>query len=454
MSISANQTSLKQGLLNVLNNNSIKEKPINKDYSFILHANEFDYELKYVDTFQINRDYISNLGDFIYVNVKIPLGDFIHYIYPALTSLEMTIKVRTYVDGKEKIKKIDKFRVIVNNDLLKKYRTSYVDRIDHQTLNNSSIEEIQFTLIDRSLEALRVKTTQGTLKNKKVEDIIRGILVNEINKVKIEGKACIDGIDIHPSNNLVPLPQFVVGSGLHVLNVPTYLQEKISGVYSSGLGTYIQKYNDKKFIFVYPLYDTDRWDKELGDRLQIYSLPERDLPIVELTYNKKEKTLYILTTGNKEFMNSLDTSLVSKGAGIRAAKSESIITKPIVITSQGPVAVRDKLNYNVAGKALDDYNTYVNTLSKGSVSNPFKNYSDILKEMSNTLLLNWQNADIEQIYPGMPVSVSYIKSDKVVNIKGIVGGVHFSVMRVGNTYTNSQFNTSAKLMIITGELPK
>lgn len=453
MSVSSFNTSFKQSILSVFSGGDSSINNLQKDYSFVLHANEFDYTLNYVDTLQIHKNYMTNLGDYIYVNVKIPLGDFINKIYPALTSLEMTIRVRSFVDNKEKIVKLDRFRVIVDSELLKKYRTSYVERIDKETLNTASMETIHFTLIDRTLEALRIKTTQGVITGKKPEDIIRGILLGEANKVKIEGKKALDGVDIYKPDNDDIIPQFVAGSGIKVLSVPTFIQEKLSGVYNSDIGTYIQKYKDKKYIFVYPLYKTERWDDDKGDKLVVYSLPERDLPIVEITSKFKENTLYIITTGNKQYSSNMDTDLVSDGAGFRVAKAETMMGKPVQMTEDGPVAVRDRVNFNVVTKEMDDKVNYARALPVSSVSNPMKYYSDTLKSVANNVTVEWQSADISQIYPGMPVKFYYLKDGKPVSIKGCVTGVHFSIMRNGNIYTTSQFNTTAKLSLTLGGLP-
>lgn len=421
----------------------------NKNYSFWLHTDELDIRLDTVVRFDITRNYVENLADDISVEFTMPLGDFILDLYPKLTNLEFSLYETVTIDKESKIRLYDRYRAVIHDDLLKKYRTNYTERYDRETLNHTGLETITMALLDRAYEALRIKTVQGVIRDKPPEDIIAAMLLNEADKILIDGNPAIDDIDVVPPSITDKIKHLVIPSGTQILRLPTLIQNKFYGVYTEGLGTYVQRFGENKYIFVYPLYDMNRYDKEAGEKLVICSLPENDYPLIDSTWLTKETITYIVATGNKDYTSNVDTPFVSGGVGIRGAKAEAYMGKPVEVREDGPKAHRTKLNYNVAHKELKDKITHVSTVSNGPISNPLKHYSHILSQDVNTVTLNWNNADIDVFYPCIPVTYNYLKGKKVVTVKGVAAGVHLSIQKAGNQHDKNVGYTVTAGVVLT-----
>lgn len=421
---------------------------VSKNYAFWLHTDELDIKLDTVIRLDITRNYVENLTDDISVEFTIPTGDFIYDIYPKLTNLEFSLYEIVTIDKEVKIRLYDRYRAVIHDNLLKKYRTNYTERYDRETLNHTGIETITMALVDRTYEALRVKTVQGVIRDKTPEDIIAAMILNEADKVLIDGNPIIDDIDIVPPSITNKIKHLIIPSGTQILKLPTLIQNKFYGVYTEGLGTYVQKFGENKYVFIYPLYDTNRYDDETGEKLVICSLPENDHPFIDATWLTKETITYIVATGGKDYTSNVDTPFVSDGVGIRGAKAEAFMGKPVEMTEAGPVARRVKLNYNVAHKELKDKITHVATVSSGPISNPLKHYSHILAQDVNTVTLSWNNADIDVFYPSIPITYNYLKGKKVVTVKGVAAGIHLSIQKAGNHHDkNVGYTTTAGVVL-------
>lgn len=124
----------------------------------------------------------------------------------------------------------------------------------------------QYTLkghVSREYEVLRTQYTDGTFRDRHCwTSLYIKEAIERSKEVKIEGKPLDLNIDIVKPNNDYVYDHVVVETGVKILDLPSYIQNKDYGIYNGNIGTYIQRYKDKLTIFVYPLFDKDRFNKE------------------------------------------------------------------------------------------------------------------------------------------------------------------------------------------------
>jgi len=442
-------TALWKDIQDIITSNS---NPVKFDYKAMLHTSREDIPIFKLISIDVIRDYYNNISDQINIELMMPMGDYMHRLYPNRNNLEMTIKkiqLKESDNTKEKNSNIrtDRFKVIFLPNDNKVYSSSELSSRDHDTLNAADVINVKLQLVNRSLEAIRIKTVQGIYRQVTQKQIIHSILVGESNKIIIDGKPSIDGIDIIEPDNKDIKKHIILPSGLRIVSMPTYLQEKMGGVYSTGIGTYLQKFNNKNIWYIYPLYNTSRFNDSLNKAI-IYSLPQNRYNGLDRTYKSSNNTLKIVVTSENKYIDSADLDYMNRGSGYRLSDARSFMKKPIEISEDGPVGRRTNLNHEVVALDRDDNLNYAPISSNRISSNPFQEYSLISARQMARIDLIWENADIDLIYPGMPCKFIFLHKDLPVELNGIIAFAHSYTTVQGNTVTNNVYKNKCIIVIM------
>jgi len=288
--------------------------------------------------------------------------------------------------------------------------------------------DVYLELVDRSLEPLRIKTTGGAFRNVTVKDVCTALLMSESNMVTIDGKPSVAGVDVVEPDNTDTLSNVVIPHGTRLTSIPTLLQQR-HGIYNRGIGTYFQNFNGKKMWFVYPVYDTERFDDK-GKKVIFYAVPQERFPQLDKSYTIDGDLLKIAVTAQKRYVDTAEVALMNAGSGYRMPDARSFMTKPVMLGEDGPKASRANLNHEVAVKERDDNLNFAPV--SGASSNPFQQRSAILSRSMAQIDLVWECSDVSLIYPGMPCKFMYLSRGKVISVKGTILFVHGLSSRVEN----------------------
>ena len=237
--------------------------PSNLEYSLMFHTPNEDYNVDNPTSMDILRDYNGNVIDYITLDITFPMGTFIYDIYPNRDHLEFTI-----VEFIENKPKSERFKAIVTNNNTGA-ETSVYSNMDKEELNKTTKVNITLQLIPLVYDALRTLTVSGVYNYSDVKTCMLSSFEISKSKFMINGA---DGKDIKMSivepNNNRQYRHIKIPPNVNVLDVPFYLQETDYGVYNANIGVYYQEFNNRvlkknnKFIWVYPLYEYTRFDKE------------------------------------------------------------------------------------------------------------------------------------------------------------------------------------------------
>lgn len=386
-----------------------KDKDISNDDNIYLHC------------LMINRDYESNIGDHIEAQISIPPGTFIEDVFPYLDNCEVTIRTKkqyTVPNGTArkafvstvKYKAIylkDKNKNIPNNKLYSK-----------TDMNQQLSVIITLQLMDKSVEAIRIKTAGGSFSISGVSGVkeaLRTVLSSEASKVFVENKPCLDFIQIEDPDNPGKLESLTMPSYSRVIEIPDYVQEKSVGVYSSGLGCYVQKCAMspgvvKTGMWLYPLYAVKR---AKADTFEVYC-PTIESNMTGLPGAIYKDNRYILLAYKPSVQaDDKEAGVMEHGSGFRSADASKMMTKPVKVTPRGPVFEREKLNTEVIYKERSDGINFA--VNKGTYFNNFALASSVMKSKLNFLVLQISNLDHDVIRPGVNLRVSTLILKPLVN---------------------------------------
>lgn len=417
------------------------------EYRVLLHTEKEDINVLKLTSIDIDRDYVNNIADRTVIQLTLPLGDYAKRLFPYRHNLEVTIKRLQLNDdsGTEDLKEkpyIEKFKAIFLPDDNPRVSASQYENMDLETLNKLDFVNLKLEIYNRSLEVLRVKTTSGVFKKATTFKVMEAVLVSESKKVTIDGKPAIDGVDIIESSNSETYSHITVPSFTKIVSLPTFLQEKMGGVYPEGIGTYFQVWEGKKMWFVYPLYNTSRFTSGKPN-LTIFSVPNFKLPGVNRTFKKEGLALNILATSSKDYKDDGEIGYMNEGVGFRMADARAFMTKPVEMTEEGPVGKRAYLNHEAAVKDREDALNYGPMTSQRISQNPYKEYAKLAFRSTARIDIVWENCKHELIYPGMPCKYVFLENDKMVELEGVVLHVHVMIGLIGSVATSNQHNTSA-----------
>lgn len=421
------------------------------EYKATVHTAKEDLGVWDMNTVEITRDYLTKLAETGMVIFRMGLGDYTRRLYPNRSNLEVTIRklpAGKTTGGPTSSSKtsVVRYKAIFDPNKNPQVGGTELENQSSETLNTSDFVEVHLEIVDRAMEPLRIKTTNiGAVSNVKVEDLIRSVLGGESVKVMVDGKPAVQAIDIVKPDRTELVPSIIIPHGFRMTYLPTYIQEKVGGVYSRGIGTFFQSYKGKKTWFIYPTYDTER-AKGKEPIAVFYSVPQEKLPQLDKSYRLDGDILKIIITAQRKYSDNAELGLMNGGSGYRMADAKAFMKKPVEMGPNGPKGSRARLNHEVSFKERSDGLDYAPVSKSGPSANPYAARSEVLARSLAQLDVVWENANPDLLYPGMPCKYVYLNKDKPVTLRGTILFVHSLSARV-EKYNAGAFRTTCRVTI-------
>ena len=405
----------------ILNNKATKVR--RKEVKLILHTKKHDILIPYFVSLEIYEDFINHISDYILVTFMIPLGDFVKVIYPLRDNLEITI-LNDYVTRR--------YKLIILND------TANFARYANQTqedLNKQELTKIEAQCLDRVVEVLRTKTDTGIYRDTTVKDVITHTLLDGLSSIRIDGEYQPTKLTITPPNNIRKYNHIIIPNATKVIDVPTYLQETAYGVYNGGIGLYYQQTNKYKLypnkeekgienhLFVYPIHKTNIVNKAIR-KLAIYKIPNTQLHQIQNSFVIDNDLLKIVVDETTDTIDTGDKEYMNYGEAFNTIDPNSVMNRPHKASKgQTPTINYNEHTYNQAIKKREDGVSLSRTVN--ITDNMYRERSKILRTLGSLIKFNWYSADIEFLYPGMPVLYTMMNSfNQVEQYQGILHHVY------------------------------
>ena len=433
-------------------------KPVNYFYKFKIHAGDKEFETIKVVDLDFKKDYHNGYADEITVKAVIPLGLWAKVIYPVLHILDITViktPIKEVSDSTQPDEDIvaERFTAVPIGDY-PVVSGKNIDNMSIQALDLQNIFTIEFQLIDKSIEKLRMVTFGGIFRRATPEDVIKGVLAKESGKIKTINGAAIKTVDMVPANNEEKREHFLIPHGTRIIDIPKYVQERCGGVYTCGINCYYQS----KGWFVYPLYNVQRYN-QAPKKMTIMKVPKQRYTGIERTYREDGNILYVIGTSDSNFDDSSYVNTLNQGDGLRFADSRRFLRDIVEKKDNKAIIERDKVNHEFVFSKKSDRpdnkrNQNVHLSSENINSNPFMQWSKLAYTNGSNYEFDWENSDPNILIPGMMVRILYMNKLEMKELNGVLLLAHNSVQLRGSGLTATRHITNTKLIIFANSIIK
>ena len=420
MSQQLEDTSIWLDIKQILDNTSVPQR---FEYTGEVHTVTSDIPVMKIINFDIVCDYVNETGEIIWIDFAMPLGVYLRQLYPNRNNLEMTIFTQqlqavgtNYASNTSPSSTRYKAVFSTENPT---YTGAEYDLYTQMQLDLLDVVKVKLQLINRSMECLRIMTISGVYTNITMEQLMYGLIGGSAKRMLVDGKSSLDGLDVVKPNNTKTYDQIVLREGTQLTSLPTYLQEKSYGVYNGGIGTFICRWDNSNYCFIYPLFDQTRFSSDTK-KLVIYSAPRLRTYGTDRTYRKDSNVVYVLATSSKNFVDSGEAEYMTHGVGFTMADANAMMKKPVTMTKDGPVGAQSNLNFNVSLKTRDDGLNFGPVADREVSANPFAQYSRILSREGAKIDFVWHNSNPDLIFPGMMGKFVFMENGKINEYQGTV----------------------------------
>lgn len=423
-------------------------KPVYYHYMAQIHTPEDDYDAMKLVDIQQTCDYIGNAADEVRVTVVLPLGLWAKSLYAHRTELEITIIKEPLVemgDAQEEEREIQTKRYIAipNPEQMPVIEGRDLNKLLEVELDILDIFNIEFQLHDKVAYQARLITCGGTFRRITGERVVKYLLAKETKeKTTQDDESSFLGVDMIESNNKDEREHILLPNGTNLFDIPVYIQKYAGGLYSTGIGSY---YHDRHW-FVYPLWDTERYERATKT-LKIVKVPTTRYTAIERTYRQEGDTVYMLATSNSEIKDDNDTNFIESGNGTRFADSRRFIRDFVEIKDNKAVAKREKNNHEFLSVDRGVGRNTVYTSNKRINANPYVERSTLASRKGRLFHLIWENSDPTLLFPAMMCKIHYFDSNEIKELNGVLLACNTAVQLAGIGVTSRRHNTTTQMLI-------
>lgn len=396
-----------------------------------------------VTNIDFKNDYETSIMREIWARVVIPFGMWAKCLYVArdhLTCILKRVSLKNTTFEKVEEAEIEEF---VYNVLFHLDESNSLTGVEYGSISRTDLDNsylpvtVNVELLERGVEQARKVTMGGNYRNVKCEDFIKNILCKFTEELEVDGDKAIKKISMVEAHNKEKREHIVIPYGMPLLDVPNFVHDACGGVYNSGINCYCA--DDR--IYVYPIYQTDRFDKE-KKTLTVIRVSRDLMPQVERTFRVDGDALYVLGLSDSLFKDISQAKKLSAGNGVRYADSRKFMNGQFVETKDNKtVADRKKVNSEFKAEDLKEQDTVFVSPNRIN-SNPFKERSRLTLRDGGTYTFQWHNSKPELLYPGMPVRVLYEHQGEVMELRGVILADHTSVALIGDGMTANKHGTT------------
>lgn len=412
-----------------------------------IHAGGLTFPAIKVLSIDVVRDFESKFTDEVLLQLVLSGGKYAYRVYPHLSNLEITLYKQPLTETggmPDDTRSVlsERYTATLLDPIAINITSNSINEPDETALDLTNALTLNFQLINKAMEQVRMKTIGGIYRRTKVEDVIKSVLTMHSSNLEVDAQYMPKGVEMEPSQNKSVQEHIVIPHGTRLVDVPEYIHKNCSGIYTTGLAYYYQM----NHWYVFPPYDSSRFN-ESPQTLTIIRVPANRMPGVERTYRKDGNNLVILATGQATVKNESESLLLSQGNGVRFADASQFMDK--IVKKEGNKALVSRGGSNDEFVAIQraNGNNMVMSSPKRITSNPWLEYSKLAARNGSLLGMTWENSNPSLIIPGMPVKVLYLEEEQIKETYGRVIKAHDYTQTQGEGITASKHRTTTSLVI-------
>lgn len=374
-------------------------------------------------------DYANAYADELFVELVIGAGTYAHKVYPYKNDLKIKLYREPLVSSTEEqddTREIETqtLRAILIDDQSSVIEGNAVNMQSQLAGDLTDVRQVKFQLVDLALEQVRMQSVGGVFRDTTASEVLRYVLTTVSAQVDVEDEEKITGVDLYQPSNTTPQKQIVITHGTPFADIPDFLHQSCGGIYNAGLGYYLKN----KTWYVYPLYDTKRYESSLKS-LTLINVPKNRFPGVELTYRLSPNAddpnqIIALVTGEVKHADDTEKLQLNQGNGVRFADARMMLPAFSETKNNRTMVLRATNNNEYLASERQNGLNNVRLSGDRITSNVFVELSKMARRAGSHLQCVWENSDPSFLFPGMPVRYLYLVNDVVMEAYGILIGVH------------------------------
>ena len=374
-----------------------------------------------VVSIDIKRDYENDFSDEIILRIVFFPGKYNYRIFPYLDNLELSLY---RFDDLGPISNIPDLRKASFN---KRYKATIIKppssviennnsfQLDERSMDLNDIITLDVQLIDKSINEIRLMSIGGVYRNTNTHEVIKNCLTQFSSQVSSSSEDKPKGVDIVPYPQIQTRQHILVRHGTRLVDLPNELQKNAGGVYPAGLGYFYQD----NIWYVYPAYDTGRFNTTIKT-MTIINVPSKKLPASEKTYIVDGQHTTVIATGNTNVLNMSESLVLNLGNGSRFTDAGKIMNDVVDVSGNRALVSRGSNNNEISNISRDDKINIAYVSDSRITSNVLNEYSKLALRDGVLISVQWENSNLDLIYPGLPVLFKFLHKDKIKEIEGVV----------------------------------
>ncbi|EGO2129129.1 hypothetical protein ITP31_003952 [Salmonella enterica] len=371
--------------------------------------------------FYSTADFVSKFTTDFDILTMVSLVDYRYKIYPNRDNLKALVQwfpidasSNKYTSPKPLY--ADTYRALLfdNDD----GATAAASALSAKQETNSLDEErvIKVALVEIASESLSYKNAQGTFRYTDNQNIVEGFISSQIKQEAQLNPAANVKLEMYPIDEVVEKRDAVtIPIKTRLVDVPEFMQTKEGGLYSNGLGSFIQR----DTWWIYPVFDTSRFTKTTR-RLKIIQMAGPYAPMAEQSWLYENGELTVVCTTASKMQDISTSAQINNGTGTRFIKASEMFNNT---TGGDP----NKEHFNSEGILAefqvgkrDDGNNIAMFSDVAITDNIVNEYSKIAFRKGQIFITIWQRSMARYVYPGMPMRLYYDKDGQTMVYDGVV----------------------------------
>lgn len=420
-------------------------KPVFFRYEATLHANGKDVKTMYVDYVDIYRNFINKRFDAMVIAVTMGEGTYQAMVAPYKANVELTLRKIPLVEGETNV---DTTKPVYTT----RYRATPLDGSSGALESNSILSDnpvaadtagmktVEFQLTDPVAERMRLFTFGGIFRRTKMADILRAVLGSVSQSASKDALNGIRGVDVAESVTDKVRNHVIIPHSTPFVNIPEWIHVHCGGIFSTGLGWFYQN----GIWYVYPPYDTKRFTKA-AKTLTVVNLQADRYPNPEKSYRVAGDNVVILSTSKVVHKDNTEATLMNKGNGVRFADASAVMGGGVSV--EGNKATFNKAK-NASEFTFDQRESGLNMVLESDAkitSNVNLEYSKLAARNGAMLQCTWENANIDELIPGMPAKILYYELNEPRELHGVLIGVDAQAVADTPGMAPKRYTTNAAL---------
>ncbi len=418
-------------------------KPVHYTWSAVIHTPEGDFPAMKVLQIDRLRDFENNFGPVVMATLVLGLGTYAKRIWPQ-TNLEITLTRRPLAEVGDTVMlnntaASERFDAVMDES----FRSPIVEGNtfnvpDEDTLNRTNMIEVPFQLVNKSLGRLRMMTVGATYRNTTGEIATRLMLTREAKSLQIDSTLILKGVEMTPAANQAQRDHVVIPPGTPLYSVPHHVHTKCGGLYSAGIGSYYEG----DYWYIWPVYDTERWEQAPGRRLTVINVPKNKYPKIERSYMVEGSVITIMANGNVTFQSDTESKQLNEGNGVMFANADDLENNFVQVSGNRAVASRGRSNNEFLAQQRENGLNNIQRSTNPINANPYLEYSKLARRRGEVLNVEWENSDPTLIEPGMAARMLYLEGSNLREIRGLVLKAAEFTRLAGEGMTSTRFITT------------